>query len=298
LTNTTRANVKIEDGCNQFCSYCIIPYARGPVRSRDLNSVISEIKNLTAQGVKEIILTGTHLGAYGFDKNNSSALTELMERLTEIDNLKRVRLSSIEGTEIDDRLIELIAEKDIFCSHLHLPLQSGSNKILKAMRRPYTAEDFKETVLNIRNKVPEIAITTDIIVGFPGETEADFNQTVEFVKELAFSKIHVFPFSAREGTPAADMKNKVNGNIIKEFSKKLRNINDQLMLNYQQKFIGDSKKVLIEEERDHNTGMLTGYTDNYLKVLTQGSDKYQNRLVEVKLKKTIDAEHIEGIIIK
>jgi threonylcarbamoyladenosine tRNA methylthiotransferase MtaB len=166
------------------------------------------------------------------------------------------------------------------------------------MRRPYTAEDFKETVLNIRNKVPEIAITTDIIVGFPGETEADFNQTVEFVKELAFSKIHVFPFSAREGTPAADMKNKVNGNIIKEFSKKLRNINDQLMLNYQQKFIGDSKKVLIEEERDHNTGMLTGYTDNYLKVLTQGSDKYQNRLVEVKLKKTIDAEHIEGIIIK
>jgi threonylcarbamoyladenosine tRNA methylthiotransferase MtaB len=298
LTNTTRANVKIEDGCNQFCSYCIIPYARGPVRSRDLNSVISEIKNLTAQGVKEIILTGTHLGAYGFDKNNSSALTELMERLTEIDNLKRVRLSSIEGTEIDDRLIELIAEKDIFCSHLHLPLQSGSNKILKAMRRPYTAEDFKETVLNIRNKVPEIAITTDIIVGFPGETEADFNQTVEFVKELAFSKIHVFPFSAREGTPAADMKNKVNGNIIKEFSKKLRNINDQLMLNYQQKFIGDSKKVLIEEERDHNTGMLTGYTDNYLKVLTQGSDKYQNRLVEVKLKKTIDAEHIEGISIK
>ncbi|MFW6295317.1 MAG: MiaB/RimO family radical SAM methylthiotransferase, partial [Halanaerobium sp.] len=207
------------------------PYARGPVRSRDLNSVISEVKNLTEQGVKEIILTGTHLGAYGFDNNNKSALTELMEKLTEIDNLKRLRLSSIEGTEIDDRIIELIAEKDLFCSHLHLPLQSGSNKILKAMKRPYTAEEFKETVLKIRNKVPKIAITTDIIVGFPGETEADFNQTVEFVKDLAFSKIHVFPFSARRGTPAADMKNKVNGNIIKNFSKKLRNINEQLMLN-------------------------------------------------------------------
>ncbi len=298
LTNTTRANVKIEDGCNQFCSYCIIPYARGPVRSRDLKSIISEVKKLTDQGVKEIILTGTHLGAYGFDKNNNSALTELMKRLTEINNLRRVRLSSIEGTEIDNNLIELIAKNDMFCSHLHLPLQSGSNKILEKMRRPYSAEDFKETVLRIRDKIPEIAITTDVIVGFPGENKTDFDHTVELVKELAFSKIHVFPFSAREGTPAADMKNKVNGNIIKEHSKKLRELNDELMLSYQQKFIGELKDVLIEEERDHNTGMLTGYTGNYLKVLTQGSDKYKNKLVNVKLKNTIDPTHIEGIIVK
>jgi threonylcarbamoyladenosine tRNA methylthiotransferase MtaB len=298
LTNTTRANVKIEDGCNQFCSYCIIPYARGPVRSRDTNSIISEVKKLTAQGVKEIILTGTHLGAYGFDKNNNKALTELMKKLTEIDNLKRVRLSSIEGTEIDNKLIELIAENDMFCSHLHLPLQSGSNKILKAMRRPYTAEEFKDTVLKIRNEIPEIAITTDVIVGFPGENESEFNQTIEFVKELSFSKIHVFPFSAREGTPAAEMKNKVNGNIVKEHSQKLRELNDELMLSYQQRFIGEIKEVLIEEDRDHNTGMLTGYTDNYLKVLTQGNDKLKNELVNVKLKNTINPSHIEGIIVK
>ncbi|WP_041596033.1 tRNA (N(6)-L-threonylcarbamoyladenosine(37)-C(2))-methylthiotransferase MtaB [Halanaerobium hydrogeniformans] len=298
LSNTTRANIKIEDGCNQFCSYCIIPYARGPVRSREQKSILNEIKKMIGQGVKEIILTGTHLGAYGTDKGNKTALTDLMQQLTELNNLQRLRLSSIEGTEIDAKMIDLIAENDIFCPHLHLPLQSGSNEILKAMQRPYTAEEFKETINKIRAKIPDIAITTDIIVGFPGENEKTFKQTLELVKELKFSKIHVFPFSAREGTPAFKMDNKLNGNIIKKFSKKLRFINKSLMEEYQANFLGQNKKVLIEEARDQQTGFLTGYTDNYLKILVEGPDNLKNTLREVKLEQSFDHSHIKGIIIE
>ena len=297
LSNTTRANVKIEDGCNQFCSYCIIPYARGPVRSRKKEDIVKEIKRLSQQGVKEIILTGTHLGAYGSDRGNSRALTQLMKDLTELEELKRVRLSSIEGTEIDQGIMELIAEEDMFCPHLHLPLQSGSNQILKAMNRPYTLEDFKETTAELRKKIPNLAITTDVIVGFPGETEATFAETLAAVKEIGFSKVHVFPYSAREGTPAAEMK-QLNGNLVKEYSKKLRLVNEALMLDYQKEFIGQEKEVLIEEVRDHSSDLLTGYTDNYLKVLVDGPDNLKNELVKVKLEKSIDPYHLKGKITK
>lgn len=297
LSNTTRANVKIEDGCNQFCSYCIIPYARGPVRSRKKEDIIKEIKRLSSQGVKEIVLTGTHLGAYGSDQGNSKALTHLMEDLTELEDLKRVRLSSIEGTEIDQGIMDLIAEEDMFCPHLHLPLQSGSNQILNAMNRPYTLEDFKKTTAELRKRIPNLAITTDIIVGFPGETEATFSETLAAVKEIGFSKVHVFPYSAREGTPAAEME-QLNGNIVKKYSKKLRLVNEALMLDYQKEFIGSKKEVLIEEVRDHSTDLLTGYTDNYLKVLVDGPDNLKNKLVKVKLEKSIDPYHLTGKIIK
>lgn len=296
LSNTTRANVKIEDGCNQFCSYCIIPYARGPVRSRKQVDVVEEIKRLSQQGVKEIILTGTHLGAYGSENGNNKALTQLMYRLTELDELKRVRLSSIEGTEIDQEMMDLLAEEDIFCPHLHLPLQSGSDQILEAMNRPYTVEEFKQTIAELRERIPNLAVTTDIIVGFPGETEETFAETLKVVKELAFSKVHVFPYSAREGTPAAEME-QINGNIIKEYSKKLRLVNEALMLDYQQYFLGEEKEVLVEEVRDHQTDLLTGYTDNYLKVLFDGSDQLKNKLVKVRLKESLDAYHLKGKII-
>lgn len=296
LSNTTRANVKIEDGCNQFCSYCIIPYARGPVRSRREEDVVEEIKRLSQQGVKEIILTGTHLGAYGSEKGNTKALTELMQSLTELEELKRVRLSSIEGTEIDQSMIDLIAEKDIFCPHLHLPLQSGSDQILEAMNRPYTVEEFKETVAELRERLPDLAVTTDVIVGFPGETEATFAETLKVVKEIGFAKVHVFPYSAREGTPAAEM-DQLNGNIIKEYSKKLRLLNEALMLSYQKEFIGQEKEVLIEEVRDHKTDLLTGYTDNYLKVLLAGSDELKNQLVKVSLEESVDPYHLKGKIV-
>ncbi|MFW5686823.1 MAG: tRNA (N(6)-L-threonylcarbamoyladenosine(37)-C(2))-methylthiotransferase MtaB [Halanaerobium sp.] len=296
LSNTTRANVKIEDGCNQFCSYCIIPYARGPVRSRRKEDVAAEIKKLSQQGVKEIILTGTHLGAYGSEKGNPKALTELMQSLTEIESLKRVRLSSIEGTEIEQGMMDLIAEEDIFCPHLHLPLQSGSDQILNAMQRPYTVAEFKETVSELRERIPDLALTTDVIVGFPGETEETFAKTIEVVKEIAFAKVHVFPYSAREGTPAAEME-QLNGNIVTEYSKKLRLVNEALMLDYQKKFLGEKREVLIEEVRDHRTDLLTGYTDNYLKVLVDGPDSLKNELVEVKLEESFDSYHILGKII-
>jgi len=296
LSNTTRANVKIEDGCNQFCSYCIIPYARGPVRSRKKEDIVAEVKKLTEQGVKEIILTGTHLGAYGSEKGNSQALTELMQILTEIDELQRVRLSSIEGTEIDSGMMDLISEEDIFCPHLHLPLQSGSDKILKAMKRPYSVKEFKETVAELRKRIPNLAITTDVIVGFPGETETTFKETLDLVKEIGFAKVHVFPYSAREGTPAAEME-QLNGNLVTEYSKELRVVNEALMLDYQKKFLGEKKEVLIEEVRDHQTNLLTGYTDNYLKVLVDGPDKLKNELVEVELAETFDSYHILGKII-
>ena len=294
LTNTTRANVKIEDGCNQFCSYCIIPYARGPVRSRSEKSVVDEVQNLCSQGVKEIILTGTHLGAYGFDRKNKDALADLIEKLLDISDIKRIRLSSIEGTEISDKLIALIAEEERVCPHLHLPLQSGSNRILKAMNRPYLREDFIETVEKIRKLVPDIAVTTDIIVGFPGEDDESFFETVEAVKEVEFSKIHVFPFSVREGTKAAEMKNKLQGDIISGYSKKLRDINEDLMLKYQKKFINKVREVMVEEERDHRTGMLTGFTGNYLKVLFAGPDAVQNSLLKVRLVDSVDPHHVKG----
>jgi threonylcarbamoyladenosine tRNA methylthiotransferase MtaB len=296
LSNTTRANVKIEDGCNQFCSYCIIPYARGPVRSRKEDDVVEEIRRLSQQGVKEIILTGTHLGAYGSEKGNNKALTQLMQSLTELEELKRVRLSSIEGTEIDQGIIDLIAEEEMFCPHLHLPLQSGSDQILKAMNRPYTVAEFKETVAELRERIPELAVTTDVIVGFPGETEETFAETMKVVEEIGFSKVHVFPYSAREGTPAAEM-DQINGNIIKDYSKKLRLLNESLMLNYQKEFIGQEKEVLIEEVRDHKTNLLTGYTDNYLKVLLAGSDGLKNQLVKVRLEESIDPYHLKGKIV-
>jgi threonylcarbamoyladenosine tRNA methylthiotransferase MtaB len=296
LSNTTRANVKIEDGCNQFCSYCIIPYARGPVRSRREDDVVEEVRRLSQQGVKEIILTGTHLGAYGSEKGNNKALTQLMQSLTELEELKRVRLSSIEGTEIDQGMIDLIAEEEIFCPHLHLPLQSGSDQILETMKRPYTLAEFKETIAKLRKRIPDLAITTDVIVGFPGETKKTFAETLKIVEEIGFSKVHVFPYSAREGTPAAEM-DQINGNIIKDYSKKLRLLNESLMLNYQKEFIGQVKEVLIEEVRDHKTNLLTGYTDNYLKVLLAGSDELKNQLVKVRLEESVDPYHLKGKIV-
>ena len=258
--------------------------------------VVQEIKRLSQQGVKEIILTGTHLGAYGSQKGDNKALTKLLYRLTEIDELKRLRLSSIEGTEIDREIMDLLAEEDVFCPHLHLPLQSGSDQILEAMNRPYTVAEFRQTVAELRERIPDLAVTTDVIVGFPGETEETFAETLNVVKEIGFSKVHVFPYSAREGTPAAEME-QINGNIIKEYSKKLRLVNEALMQDYQKDFIGEVKEVLVEEVRDHKTDLLTGYTDNYLKVLFEGSDDLKNKLVKVKLKESLDAYHLKGKII-
>ncbi len=298
LRETTRAYVKIEEGCDQFCSYCIIPYARGPVRSRKHASVVDEVKELVKRGVQEIILTGTHLGAYGYDWDKDNSLEQLIEYLVDIKDLEHIRLSSIEVTEISDRLLGIIANEEKLCPHLHLPLQSGSDKILKKMKRPYTKDEFRQVINKIRGKVADIAITTDLIVGFPGEDRESFQEHFEFVKKMAFSRLHVFPFSVREGTPAAGMKEQIPGDIKKEYSSRMRYLNEKLMLAYQQKHLGKIRKLIIEESRDHQTNFLTGVTDNYIRVLLDEDSKYMGKMVDVKLVKSIDFENAFGKIIK
>lgn len=296
LSETTRAYVKIEEGCNQFCSYCIIPYARGPVRSRSPFSVIEEVNELVVKGVKEIILTGTHLGAYGFDWKNDNSLEELLLELVKIRGLEHIRLSSIEVTEISNQLLNIIASEEKLCPHLHLPLQSGSDKILKKMKRPYTIGEFREVIKKIRNKIEDIAITTDIIVGFPGEDEECFQEHYNFVKAMAFSRLHVFPFSVRQGTPAASMKEQIPGNLKKEYSLKMRELNEELMLDYQKKFIGMTRKLIVEETRDTDTNLLVGMTDNYIRVLINEDNKYMGKIVDVKLLESLNYENVVGEI--
>ncbi len=296
LRETTRAYVKIEEGCNQFCSYCIIPYARGPVRSREISSILEEVKELTNKGVKEIVLTGTHLGAFGYDWNDKYSLLNLLEKLLKIDNLGRIRLSSIEVTEVSRELLEIITVEEKLCPHLHLPLQSGSDKILKDMKRPYTTAEFRAKTEKIRDKIPEIALTTDLIVGFPGETKRFFQESYQFVKEIEFSRLHVFPYSPREGTPAANMKAQIPGGIKREYSKKIRGLNEKLMLSYQQRFLGQERQVIIEEKREPETGFLSGVTDNYIRVLINEEDKYMGRMVKVRLTRTYNYDSAEGRI--
>ncbi len=278
----TRATIKIQEGCDQFCSYCIIPYARGALRSRGLADVKAEVKRVAEHGFEEIVLAGIHLGQYGKNKDGLDLVTLIKEILV-IEGIKRIRLSSIEGTEVSDELIDLIAESDKLCRHLHLPLQSGSDKILAAMNRPYNIKEFKEMVHKIRAKVPEIAITTDVIVGFPGESEEDFLETYRVVKELEFSDLHIFKYSKRSGTPAAGFTNQVHSKVKKERSSKLRGLAEELRQAYQIRFVGQRLGVLLEMVRDSSTGLLTGLTDNYLRVLVDGSDELLGELVETKL---------------
>lgn len=299
LRETTRAFVKIQEGCNQFCSYCIIPYARGPIRSRKISSIINEVQELVARGVKEIVLTGTHLGVYGYDWGKEDSLTELICQLNQINGLAHIRLSSIEATEISNSLLTIMAGNNKMCPHLHLPLQSGSEKILSKMRRPYTKREFKITVEKLRKLIPDIAITTDIIVGFPGEDEELFQESYNFTREIEFSRLHVFPYSPREGTPAARMKGQINSAKKKEYSQKIRDLNQNLMKKYQKKFIGKIREAIIEERRDPETGMLVGVTDNYLRVLVDSvNDEYQGKLVRVKITGSRDFENVCGKIIQ
>jgi len=297
LRETTRAFIKIEEGCNQFCSYCIIPYARGRVRSRDDASVIREVKRLVAAGVKEIVLTGTHLGAYGDDRDEKDSLVKLLRRLLNIQGLVHIRLSSIEVTEITDSLLELIASEKKLCPHLHLPLQSGSDYILKKMKRPYNTDYYRGIVEEIRGKLDDPALTTDIIVGFPGEGEREFQESYNFVQDIGYSRLHVFPFSPREGTEAAGMKDQVSGNIKKRYSKRMRELNRRLMLSYQKRYLGQIRESVIEEKRDTETGLLVGMTDNYIRVLIDDDNYYQGKLVKVELRATCNYEHAYAKII-
>lgn len=286
IETRTRAFVKIQDGCENYCSYCIIPFVRGKCRSKDKDTVIREITNLVDSGYKEIVLTGIHTGNYGVDLNIK--FSYLLEEILKIPNLKRLRISSIEITELDEKFLKLL-ENRILCNHLHIPLQSGSNKILKLMNRKYTKEEFLEYVKKIRKIRPDIALTTDVIVGFPNETDDDFQESMEFIKKINFAKIHVFPYSKRDGTKAARMTGQINGSIKKERTKKLLELSNHLEEAYYQNNINKKEKVLIEKIEQ---GYAYGHTSNYLYLKLKGN--YQkNNIYEITIKEEMFANKKE-----
>ena len=287
----TRAFVKIEDGCSNFCTYCIIPYARGPVRCKDKDLVIDELSKIAQMGYKEVVLAGIHTGHYtcGDDYKLSNLLNDIIAK---VPSLERIRLSSIEINEIDDGIIDLMAKSKVIANHMHLPLQTGNDKILKLMNRKYDTAFFKDKINKIRMVRPEISITTDVIVGFPYETDEDFNETVDFIKEINFSELHVFPYSQRSGTVAAKMP-QVDGNIKKERVKALLNLSKELSQCYYSKFIGKVESVLVETVHDEK--YMVGHTSNYLKVLLPLNSNLIGKLVNSKLIKEED-EYIIGEI--
>lgn len=282
IKSKTRAYVKIQDGCNQFCSYCIIPYARGTIRSRAKENIINEAKRLAKAGFKELVLTGIHLASYGKDLKNEDLL-EVIKELTEIDEIERIRLSSVEPSLIDKEFLETAIESKKVCDHFHLSLQSGSDTVLKRMNRKYSSDYFRSRVNLIRKYMPNAGITTDIIVGFPGETEEEFKATYEFVKEIGFSKIHVFKYSKRQGTPAYDYENHLDSNIKNRRSASLIALGDQLAEEFLKKYIGLKLDVLYEEEYNKDNGEFEGYTTNYIRVRGKAPYDVNGKIITTEL---------------
>lgn len=276
----TRSYMKVQDGCNRFCSYCIIPYARGEIRSRTIDDSLEEAKVLAKAGYKEIVLTGIHIGSYGKDLGDKR-LIDLIEAIGKVQGIERIRLSSVEPVIITDEFMERALETKKLCDHFHLSLQSGSNKILKAMNRRYTREEYMEKCQIIRKYMPYAGLTTDIIVGFPTETDEDFNDSLDLVEKVKFSKIHVFKYSKRKGTPAASMKNQVDGNIKIERSEKLLETNDRLMEEFIEKNKNRSLKVLFEERKGD---YYEGYTTNYIRCKLKTQEELKNKIINVKIK--------------
>lgn len=272
--NRTRAFVKIEDGCNNYCSYCIIPYSRGSVRSKKREDVLDEVKELVKNGHHEIVLTGIHTGNYGAEFEHYR-FSNLLSELIQIKGLERLRISSIEMNEINEEVLKIMKENSILVDHLHIPLQSGSNTILKAMNRKYLKEDFINKIEEIRKIRPEISITTDVIVGFPGETDEFFDETVETIKKINFSKIHVFPYSRRKGTVADTMENQVLEEVKKKRTQVLLSLSKELEENYFKKFVGREVSFIPEVEKN---GYIIGHTGNYLLVKKKGIlDNHEER---------------------
>lgn len=279
LPYKTRAYIKIQEGCNQFCSYCIIPYARGPIRSRDLEDIIMEAKRLAKAGFKEIILTGIHVTSYGKDLKGLS-LTDVIEEVAKIDGIERIRLSSIEPTFVDKDFLERVVKTGKLCDHFHLSLQSGSDSVLKRMNRKYKTKEYRDIVKLIREYMPEAGITTDIIVGFPGETDEEFEESYRFVEDIRFSRIHVFKYSPRKGTPASQFKEQIPGDIKQIRSDRLIRLGDELMEEFHKAFIGRTLELLLEEEKD---GFIEGYTTNYIRVKVKGHNDLQGKILPVRI---------------
>lgn len=280
----TRAFIKIQDGCDNFCSYCIIPYVRGKPESISPENIIKDICDLCLSGYKEIVLTGINLGTYGRDLSSNITLTELIKSIIKATSLQRLRISSIEPPDITPELLEIFREYPAFCHHLHIPLQYGHNEILKKMNRTYTVEDFRKTINQIRSGVEDIAITTDIMVGFPGEKEKHFEATRNLVEELEFAKLHVFSYSPRKGTLAFELSETVDDKIKKERSRILLKSGEKLTENFYKKYTGHIFPVLLEHRKDKKTGLLKGLTGNYIQIFTEGEDSCMGEIVTVKLK--------------
>ena len=298
-TEKTRAVIKIQDGCDRFCSYCIIPYARGRVRSRKPENIISEITQIASKGIKEVVITGIHIASYGKDfamskdsKLTNYRLIDLLEEINEIQGIQRIRLGSIEPLLITVEFVERLKKLEKICHHFHLSLQSGCDETLKRMNRRYTIEQFKEIVRLLRNAYSDVNLTTDIIVGFPGETDEEFNKTYQFLKEIKFYKMHIFKYSPRKGTKAAVMPNQINGDIKEERSKKLIELSDRNEIEYNKSYIGKNVEVLFEEEKD---GMYKGHTQNYIMVYCQSKEKLDNKIIDVVCEKA-EKEHIIAIM--
>ena len=276
----TRATVKIQEGCDQYCSYCIIPYARGPVRSRRPEDVVAEVRRLAAAGFKEVVLTGIHLGAYGRDLGGTD-LAAVVARLGDVPGLARIRLSSIEPMEVTPALVDLMVD-GLLCRHLHVPLQSGSARTLAAMNRHYTPDDYRRVIEAARSRVPGLAVSTDVMVGFPGETEADFADSYAFTRSMAFSRLHVFKYSRRRGTPAASMPGQVPSAIKAARAARFIALGQELGLAFVRGQLGATAEVLVESPSIHR-GRLEGLTDNYIRVSFDGPDEWRNELVPVTL---------------
>ena len=282
IKSKTRGNIKIQDGCNQFCSYCIIPYARGPIRSRELDDIVAETKKLSNAGFKEVVLTGIHVASYGKD-SNKLPLIEVIKAIGQVEGIERIRLSSLEPSIIDEDFMKSIVAVNKVCDHFHLSLQSGSNTVLERMNRKYTTEVFREKVDIIKKYMPNVGLTTDIIVGFPGETDEEFDETCKFVKEIGFSKIHVFKYSPRKGTPAAKMENQVDGNIKNLRSEKLIDIGQELTIDFNNRFINQELEVLFEELNNKIANSYEGYTTNYIRTRLITDEIVIGKIKKVKI---------------
>ena len=294
LTNRTRAYIKIQEGCNRYCTYCIIPYARGPIRSRKPEEVIEEVKKLAENGFKEVVLTGIHVASYGLDLGNIT-LADIIEKVHSVDGIERIRFSSMEPLAIDDEFVARMSKLPKVCDHYHLSLQSGCNRTLKRMNRKYNAEQYAEACERLRNAFPNVAITTDIIVGFPDETEEDFKESLAFAERMKLDKIHTFPYSPKKGTPAAKMKNQISGDIKSQRSKEMIALSDKMNIDFLNNNIGKTVPVLFE---DMENGFWQGHTTNYIKVLAKSDENLNNKIVDVKLDKIHGVEIVEGTVVK
>jgi threonylcarbamoyladenosine tRNA methylthiotransferase MtaB len=283
FTDRTRASLKIQEGCNNFCTFCIIPWARGLMRSRDPEEVVKQAQQLVDAGYKEIVLTGIHTGGYGEDMKDYNLAMLLRDLEQNVKGLKRIRISSIEASQLTDEVIEVIDQSNIVVRHLHVPLQSGSNTVLKRMRRKYTMEFFAERLEKLKKALPGLAVTSDVIVGFPGETEEEFMETYNFIKEHKFSELHVFPYSKRTGTPAARMDDQIDEEVKNERVHRLIELSNQLAKEYASNFEDEVLEVIPEEVYDD--GRYVGYTDNYLKVVFPATEEMVGQLVKVKITK-------------